>query len=145
MFLRIEKGSSTPISRQIYEQIAALCTSGSLRADERLPSVRQLAQELTVNPNTVLRVYERLTADGLLVMRHGEGTFVSANAMPRRLEKQRRQFLDELKLVVRRGLMLDLSPAELHELLDDAIGQATDGDATDTAQPGKAKAATARG
>lgn len=126
MFLRIEKGSSTPISRQIYEQIAALCTSGSLRAEERLPSVRQLAQELTVNPNTILRVYERLTADGLLVMRHGEGTFVAGNALRRRLEKQRRQFLDELKLVVRRGLMLDLTAAELHELLDDAIVSASD-------------------
>src|SRR5688572_23469466 len=106
MFLHIEKGSSTPISRQIAEQITALCTSGSLKAGERLPSVRQLAQELTVNQNTVLRVYERLSADGLVEMRHGEGTFVAANALRRKHERQRRQFMDELSLVLRRGLML---------------------------------------
>lgn len=121
MFLHIEKGSSTPISRQIAEQIAALCTSGSLRAGERLPSVRQLAQELTVNQNTVLRVYERLSADGLLEMRHGEGTFVAANSLRRRHEKQRKQFIDELGLILRRGQMLGLSADELRELFEQAL------------------------
>ena len=77
MFLHIERGSSTPISRQIAEQIAALCAGESLKVGDRLPSVRQLAQQLAVNQNTVLRVYERLTAEGLFEMRHGEGTFVA--------------------------------------------------------------------
>ena len=121
MFLHIERGSSTPISRQIAEQIAALCAAGSLKAGERLPSVRQLAQELTVNQNTVLRVYERLSADGLLEMRHGDGTFVSGNATRRRMEKQRRQLIDELGLVVRRGIMLGLPADELRQLLEAAI------------------------
>lgn len=121
MFLHIERGSSTPISRQIAEQIAALCAAGSLKVGDQLPSVRQLARELTVNQNTVLRVYERLSADGLLEMRHGEGTFVAGNASRRRFEKQRRQFLDELGLVVRRGLMLGLSTDEVRELCSEAI------------------------
>jgi len=121
VFLHIERGSSTPISRQIAEQIAALCAAGSLKAGERLPSVRQLAQELTVNQNTVLRVYERLSADGLLEMRHGDGTFVSGNATRRRMEKQRRQLIDELGLVVRRGIMLGLPADELRQLLEAAI------------------------
>lgn len=121
MFLHIERGSSTPISRQIAEQISALCAAGSLKAGDRLPSVRQLAQELTVNQNTILRVYERLAADGLLEMRHGEGTFVAGNATRRRFEKQRRQFVDELALVIRRGAMLGISPSELRELCDEAI------------------------
>ena len=121
MFLHIERGSSTPISRQLIEQIAALCASGSMRAGDRLPSVRQLAQELTVNQNTVLRVYERLAAEGLLEVRHGEGTFVAGNALRRRFEKQRRQFIDELGLVVRRGAMLGIAPDELRQLLEEAI------------------------
>jgi GntR family transcriptional regulator len=126
VFLHIEKGSSTPISRQIAEQIAALCTSGSLKAGERLPSVRQLAQELTVNQNTVLRVYERLAAEGLVEMRHGEGTFVAANALRRRHEKQRKQFMDELSLVLRRGLMLGIPPAELQDLFEQGLSTAAD-------------------
>jgi len=121
VFLYIERGSSTPISRQIAEQIAALCAAGSLKVGDQLPSVRQLARELTVNQNTVLRVYERLSADGLLDMRHGEGTFVAGNASKRRYEKQRRQFLDELGLVVRRGLMLGISPEEVRQLCDEAL------------------------
>jgi GntR family transcriptional regulator len=126
VFLHIEKGSSTPISRQIAEQIAALCTSESLKAGERLPSVRQLAQELTVNQNTVLRVYERLAAEGLVEMRHGEGTFVAANALRRRHEKQRKQFIDELSLVLRRGLMLGIPPVELRELFEQGLNTAAD-------------------
>ena len=121
MFLHIERGSSTPISRQIAEQIAALCAAGSLKVGEQLPSVRQLARELAVNQNTVLRVYEKLSADGLLEMRHGEGTFVAGNASRRRFEKQRRQLVDELGLVVRRGLMLGISPEEMRQLCDEAL------------------------
>lgn len=121
MFLHIERGSSTPISRQIAEQIAALCAAESLKVGDRLPSVRQLAQELTVNQNTVLRVYERLAADGLLEMRHGEGTFVAGNASKRRFEKQRRQFVDELHLVVRRGVMLGIEPEQVRRHCDEAI------------------------
>jgi GntR family transcriptional regulator len=121
VFLHIERGSSTPISRQIAEQIAALCAAGSLKVGDQLPSVRQLARELTVNQNTVLRVYERLSADGLLDMRHGEGTFVAGNASKRRFEKQRRQFVDELGLVVRRGLMLGISPDEVRQVCDEAL------------------------
>jgi GntR family transcriptional regulator len=121
VFLHIERGSSTPISRQIAEQIAALCAAGSLKAGDQLPSVRQLARELTVNQNTVLRVYERLSADGLLDMRHGEGTFVAGNTSRRRFEKQRRQFLDELGLIVRRGLMLGMSADEIRAMCDEAI------------------------
>jgi len=124
VFLHIERGSSTPISRQIAEQIAALCASGSLQAGDRLPSVRQLAQELTVNQNTILRVYDRLAAEGLLEMRHGEGTFVAGNASRRRFEKQRRQFIDELELVIRRGAMLGIPADELRQLCDEAIGAA---------------------
>ena len=121
MFLHIERGSSTPISRQIAEQIAALCAAQSLKVGDRLPSLRQLAQELTVNQNTVLRVYERLAAEGLLEMRHGEGTFVAGNASRRRFEKQRRQLVDELGLVMRRGLMLGISPDEMRQLCDEAL------------------------
>ena len=126
MFLHIQRGSSTPISRQIAEQIAALCAAGSLKAGDRLPSVRQLARELAVNQNTILRVYERLVADGLLDMRHGEGTFVAGNATRRRMEKQRRQFIDELGLVVRRGTMLGLPLDDLRQLFEEAIETASD-------------------
>src|SRR2546423_12012692 len=82
MFIRIETTSGIPITRQIGDQIRAHCAGGTLVAGDRLPSVRQLAKELLVNQNTILRVYERLTSEGLLERRHGDGTYV-AEVLPR--------------------------------------------------------------
>src|SRR5580704_12108450 len=80
MFIRVERGSSIPISRQIGEQIRAQCLAGTLKPGDSLPAVRRLAQQLAVNVNTVLRVYERLAAEKLIEMRHGDGTYVLPNS-----------------------------------------------------------------
>ena len=120
MFLRIEKGSAVPISRQIADKIATLCASGTLRAGERVPSVRELARELAVNQNTVLRVYERLCGEGLLEMRHGQGTFVTGRMSKTRMAAHRSRLIEELRQIVRQATALGLSPDELHELLAEA-------------------------
>jgi GntR family transcriptional regulator len=121
MFLRIEKGSAVPISRQIAEQIATHCASGSLKPGERLPSVRELARELAVNQNTILRVYERLVGEGLLEMRHGQGTFVSGRGSKRQLAAHRERLVDELRQIARQAVGLGLTVEELHELLVEAF------------------------
>lgn len=120
MFVRIERGSAVPVSRQIADQIRAQCLSGQLVPGTQIPSVRQLARELAVNQNTVLRVYERLASEKLLDMRHGEGTFVS-NRMPARLNGQFTKFSDELLQLARQGEMLGIDGPGLHALLDDAL------------------------
>jgi GntR family transcriptional regulator len=120
MFLRIEKGSAVPISRQIADQIATLCASGALRPGERLPSVRELARELAVNQNTILRVYERLCGDGLLEMRHGQGTFAAGRASKQHFAAHRSRIVDELRQIARQAAGLGLSAYELHELLAEA-------------------------
>jgi len=120
MFLRIEKGSSVPISRQIADQIASLCASGGVKPGDRMPSVRELARELAVNQNTVLRVYERLCGEGLLEMRHGQGTFATGRTSKTRLDAHRVRLVDELRQIGRQAIGLGLSNEELHELLDEA-------------------------
>lgn len=125
MYIRIERGVSTPISRQIAQQIRAQCLGGVLQPGQCLPSVRQLARQLVVNVNTVVRVYERLAAEGLVEMRHGEGTFVlpphSGKEAGAGLEKQREQFTRDLEAVVRRGLMLGVTPQHMRRLVTDAV------------------------
>ena len=128
MFLRIEKGSAVPVSRQIAAQIRALCCAGTLNPGERLPSVRQLARELTVNQNTVLRVYERLSADGLLVMHQGQGTFVAKRPSAQGVRDQRKKFEDELQQLIRQGRMLGLSKDTLRELLEAALTEPMPGE-----------------
>ena len=121
MYIRIERGASTPISRQIMEQVRAQCLAGLLPPGHCLPSVRQLARQLVVNVNTVVRVYERLAADGLVEMRHGEGTFVlppsRTTNVAAELKQQREQFSREYQAVVRRGLLLGLTVPELRRML----------------------------
>ncbi len=123
MLLRIEKGSAVPISRQIVGQIAMLCASGKLKSGDRLPSVRELARELAVNQNTILRVYERLVSDGLLEMRHGQGTFVAKDAPESSLAVHRERLVEELRQLARQGISLGLSSDQIHELLAKALEQ----------------------
>ena len=75
MRIRVETSSGMPITRQIAAQIRAQCASGVLQPGERLPSVRVLAAELAVNQNTILRVYERLTAQWILYCGHLQGSY----------------------------------------------------------------------
>lgn len=128
MFIRIEKGSSVPITRQVAEQIRAQCFAGTLKPGERLPSVRELARDLAVNVNTVFRVYERLAADQLIEMRHGDGSFVrdrpAANEAAQQLQTQREQYTIEFDAVVRRGLLLGLTAGELRRKLDRSLKSA---------------------
>ena len=83
VFIRVERDSSIPVSRQIADQIRAQCLSGALAAGARIPSVRQLARDLAVNQNTVLRVYERLTAESLLEMSSEGGAEPRGDLMTR--------------------------------------------------------------
>src|SRR5438445_12105214 len=112
MFIRIERDSSVPVSRQIADQIRAQCLSGALVAGTRIPSVRQLARDLAVNQNTVLRVYERLTAEKLLDVRHGDGTFVSDSVPKWRLNRQRERLAEECRRLINEGRMLGHSDEE---------------------------------
>src|SRR5512143_183995 len=78
--LSIDPTSSTPIWSQIEEGIRRLIAAGSLPAGEPVPSVRDLARELRVNPATVSKAYQRLADARILTVRRGEGTFVSDSA-----------------------------------------------------------------
>lgn len=129
MLIRIEKGSSVPITRQLADQIRAQCLAGTLKPGDRLPSVRELARQIAVNVNTVFRVYERLAAERLIEMRHGDGTIVrprsASEDTEHQLENQRAQYTIEFDAVVRRGLLLGLSGPELRRKLDGALKTAS--------------------
>jgi GntR family transcriptional regulator len=121
VFIRIETSSGVPITRQIADQIRSHCVSGTLVRGDRLPSVRQLAKEILVNQNTILRVYERLTAEGLLERRQGDGTYV-ADSLPRgRLKVQRDLLLQEINRLAHRAIDLGVTSQEIHKLLDEAL------------------------
>src|SRR5207249_1651281 len=75
--ISIVTGSNVSIYRQIVEQICAAVLAGQLAEDELLPSVRGLAEQLLINPNTVGRAYSELVRDGVIESRPGRGMFIS--------------------------------------------------------------------
>jgi len=82
--LRIDTQSAMPIWSQIEEGVRHLVAAGALEPGAAVPSVRDLARELRVNPATVSKAYQRLTDAGVLQVKRGEGTFVAVDppAMP---------------------------------------------------------------
>ena len=84
----INPSNAAPIWRQIEEGMRRLISLGTLTPGDTVPSVRDLAQQLRVNPNTVARAYQRLTDAGVFAVRRGEGTFVAEE--PAQLKKSER-------------------------------------------------------
>jgi GntR family transcriptional regulator len=121
--IRVETSSGMPITRQIAAQIRAQCASRALRPGDRLPSVRALAAELAVNQNTILRVYERLTAEGLLERRHGDGTFVANRVPSDQMRVQRELLRGQVARAAVLAKTLGVEAQELHQMLDEALNQ----------------------
>ncbi|MEP0773583.1 MAG: GntR family transcriptional regulator [Acidobacteriota bacterium] len=90
--VQIDPTDPAPIWRQIEEQVRQLVGAGVVAPAAPLPSVRDLARALRVNPATVAKAYQRLCEQGVLEVRRGEGTFVAAH-VPRQDEARRRELL----------------------------------------------------
>jgi GntR family transcriptional regulator len=108
---RIDQKSGVPFYRQIIEQVKSGIAGGSLTPGMQLPTVRQLAVDLSVNPNTVIRAYRQLEIEGVLETHQGSGTFVGKRA-PEPDERERARALDQIvtELLARamdHGLTLD--------------------------------------
>jgi GntR family transcriptional regulator len=79
LHFQINPHSGVPVYRQMVDQVKYYIASGSLKPGDQLPSIRELAQKLVINPTTVVRVYSDLEHEGIIEMRHGKGAFVSAS------------------------------------------------------------------
>src|SRR5919201_1310932 len=92
----LDSNSGVPIYRQIQDQIRYGIASGLLDAGEQLPTVRALAVELSVNPNTVIKAYSELEREGILTTEQGTGTFVAAQPTVAVSEEKRHAKLQSL-------------------------------------------------
>ena len=106
-------------TRPIYEQIRAelrkLIVSGALAADEKLPSVRALAAQLAINPNTIQRAYTQLESEGFVYSISGKGSFVAALADAG--TQRRRELLDQIRELLRELRYLGATEEELQALV----------------------------
>ena len=112
--------NNQPIWMQIYELILSRIASTEWVEDERIPSVRELGATLVVNPNTVMRAYERLTDDNLIYNRRGIGYFVATGAKSRAAEIARQRFIDEqLPALFARMKSIGMTTEEIVKLYND--------------------------
>jgi GntR family transcriptional regulator len=88
---RLDLRSGVPAYRQLVDQVRGGIASGSLTVGDQLPTVRQLAVDLSINPNTVVRAYRELELGGVLETHQGTGTFISAQKIRGGDEERSRQ------------------------------------------------------
>lgn len=113
MLFHVNPSSGVPIYVQIETQVKNAVAAGALKRDQALPSVRKLAAELGVNPNTVARAYQELERDGVIGTVPGGGTYV-ADSAPRFLKSERmRRLQPYARQIAVEGTQLGLSDEEI--------------------------------
>lgn len=114
LLFQINPSSGVPIYRQLMDQVRTLVKTGRLNAEEMLPSVRQIAEELEVNPMTVSKAYSLLERDGIIERVRGQGMRVLAPAKPRIGVKERQQsLLPLLEQVAAQAFQLGLTSEQV--------------------------------
>jgi GntR family transcriptional regulator len=122
----LDLATGVPAYRQIIDQVLGAIASGTLSGGDQLPTVRQLAVDLSINPNTVVRAYRELEIRGILTTQQGIGTFVTTQPVPVDEAVRQRQ-LDQLigDLLARAGaagLSADEIVARLQEFINEQRG-----------------------
>lgn len=117
--VRLNPLSGTPLYVQLVEHLKHSIEVGAIKAGEQLPSVRRLAEELLINPNTVVRAYRDLESEGILVLKHGSGVFVhesivAQTAVMNKAEPIMRSAVDRLEA-------LELGEEEIRRLMENEL------------------------
>jgi GntR family transcriptional regulator len=115
--------SGMPVYRQIMDQVRVGIASGALTAGDQLPTVRQLAVDLEINPNTVVRAYRELEFGGLIETHQGTGTFISAQKMKRTDAQREKQLAQIVSDCVARAGAAGFTVDELIEELRGLTGE----------------------
>ena len=121
MQLKLQPASPIPLYLQIVEQIRYAIATGSLQANDEMPSVRALALEHLINPNTVARAYLELERENLLSKKRGAGTYVSPDAPAVDSQFRERTVGDLLEKAVAAAAELGLSDRQVRDLLEARI------------------------
>ena len=127
LHLQIDPHSGVPVYRQMMDQLKYYVASGTLRPGDQLPSIRELAQKLTVNPTTVVKAYTELEHEQVIEMRHGKGAFVSGEASrlsDREREKALRRLARQLAVeAAQMGAATEVVLRVLNEEFKDIAGR----------------------
>ena len=116
---RLNPTSGTPLYVQLVERLKHSIATGAIRAGDQLPSVRKMAEDLLINPNTVVRAYRDLETEGILELRHGSGVFVRESVAARADVMKKAEPI--LRSAVDRLDALDLTEDEIRRLMENEL------------------------
>jgi GntR family transcriptional regulator len=125
MELRINFASGVPIYLQLMEQIKHAVETGAIRVGEQLPTIRKVAEELAMNPNTVARSYRELEREGIIEVRHGSGAYIvesNSNSKAAAIAETGEVLCRGIEL----GLSLGLSEPELRRVFENELSLSQD-------------------
>ena len=121
LLIDIATGDTRSISRQIADGVRMKIATGELRLGVQLPSVRGLAQQLGINPNTVAKAYAELTADGWLESRQGLGLYVAEARQRLSAAERGKRFDDAVNRFVHEVVALDMPTAKVLDRIEDEL------------------------
>ncbi len=124
MFLHIDARNGLAVYDQIVRQVKFAVADGAVRSGELVPSVRELARELAINPNTVARAYRQLQDDGVLEAVRGTGLSVAAAARRQCQAERTKLIRARVRLVLEEALHSGLDPHDIDSLMQDELASA---------------------
>ena len=122
MIFRLNPSSGIPLYLQLMEQVKHAVETGALREGDQLPTIRKLAEDLVMNPNTVVRAYRELEHEGVLEVRHGSGAFIKESAAGRARLIHKAQAV--MQSTIGRLMSLGLTEEELRRVFENELSQA---------------------
>jgi GntR family transcriptional regulator len=117
MLLRIDSTNGVPLYLQIAKEVKHSIAIGSLKPGEQIPSVREIALQITVNPNTVAKAYRELESQGIVETRRGTGTFVAERIVDVTQEERRKIVGELMDRAIDEARHLQMSEDEMTNLL----------------------------
>ena len=120
MQIRIDNASNRAVYQQIIDQVKRDIALGRLIKDEKLPTVRQLAKQLAINPNTIAKAYRLLESEGIIVTKPGSGAFIASLDSSLSKAVRKRLLSDELERIAVEAFHMQIDKETLLELFNNA-------------------------
>jgi GntR family transcriptional regulator len=121
LIFRLNQSSGIPLYLQLMEQVKHAVETGALREGDQLPTIRKLAEDLVMNPNTVARAYRELEHEGVLEVKHGSGAFIKESAAGRSRLIHKAQSV--MQSTIGKLSLLGLTDDELRRVFENELAQ----------------------
>lgn len=123
---QLDMRSRVPIYEQIISSIKELAVRGVLKPGEKLPSVRELSRQMTINPNTIQKAYQELERQGIIYMERGKGTFISPDIQATNKDSRIKDLKENLRKILVECIYLGINQQELKDMITDVYEKITE-------------------